>query len=90
MARFGEVGFAFCHLLGFQLLPRLKNLKKQRLYRPHKGEPNQYANLQPLLTRPIWPLQDSATGVPGPPFKTEGRHSRIAACILPTGTKMGK
>ena len=48
-----EVGFAFCHLLGFQLLPRLKNLKKQRLYRPHKGEPDQYANLQPLLTRPI-------------------------------------
>jgi TnpA family transposase len=29
-----EVGFAFCHLLGFALLPRLKNLKKQRLYRP--------------------------------------------------------
>jgi TnpA family transposase len=27
-----EVGFAFCHLLGFELLPRLKNLKKQRLY----------------------------------------------------------
>jgi TnpA family transposase len=48
-----EVGFAFCHLLGFQLLPRLKNLKKQRLYRPHKGEPDQYAHLQPLLTRPI-------------------------------------
>ena len=48
-----EVGFAFCHLLGFQLLPRLKNLKKPRLYRPHKGEPDQYANLQPLLTRPI-------------------------------------
>ena len=23
-----------------QLLPRLKNLKKQRLYRPHKGEPD--------------------------------------------------
>ena len=30
-----EVGFAFCYLLGFALLPRLKNLKKQRLYRPH-------------------------------------------------------
>lgn len=28
-----EVDFAFCHLLGFALLPRLKNLKKQRLYR---------------------------------------------------------
>jgi TnpA family transposase len=33
-----EVGFAFCYLLGFALLPRLKNIKKQRLYRPHKGE----------------------------------------------------
>ena len=48
-----EVGFAFCHLLGFALLPRLKNLKKQRLYRPQKGEPDKYANLQPILTRPI-------------------------------------
>ena len=48
-----EVGFAFCHLLGFALLPRLKNLKKQRLYRSHKGEPDRYANLQPILTRPI-------------------------------------
>ncbi len=52
-----EVGFAFCHLLGFQLLPRLKNLKKQRLYRPTSGDPGAYANLQPLLTRPInWAL----------------------------------
>jgi len=31
-----EVGFAFCYLLGFALLPRLKNLKKQRLYRPRR------------------------------------------------------
>jgi TnpA family transposase len=48
-----EVGFAFCYLLGFALLPRLKNLKKQRLYRPEKGEPGKYANLQPIPTRPI-------------------------------------
>ena len=52
-----EVGFAFCHLLGFRLLPRLKNLKRQKLYRPSKGEPDNYANLQPVLTRPInWEL----------------------------------
>jgi TnpA family transposase len=52
-----EVGFAFCHLLGFQLLPRLKNLKKQRLYRPSKGELHRYPNLQAILTRPIdWAL----------------------------------
>jgi TnpA family transposase len=37
----------------FALLPRLKNLKKQRLYRPEKGEPGKYANLQPIPTRPI-------------------------------------
>ena len=52
-----EVGFAFCDLLGFQLLPRLKNLRQQKLYRPHKGEPEHYAHLQPILTRPIqWEL----------------------------------
>ena len=45
-----EVGFAFCYLLGFALLPRLKNLRKQRLYRPEKGEPEKYPNLQPILT----------------------------------------
>jgi Tn3 transposase DDE domain len=32
-----EVGFAFCYLLGFALLPRLKHIKKQRLYGPDKG-----------------------------------------------------
>jgi TnpA family transposase len=48
-----EVGFAFCYLLGFALLPRLKNLKRQRLYRPRPGAPGTYANLQPILTRPI-------------------------------------
>ncbi len=52
-----EVGFAVCFLLGFRLLPRLKNLKKQKLYRPNTGEPDAYPNLQPLLTRPInWQL----------------------------------
>jgi TnpA family transposase len=52
-----EVGFAFCHLLGFQLLPRLKAIGYQRLYRPVKGDPQAYPNLQPILTRPInWDL----------------------------------
>lgn len=52
-----EVGFAFCHLLGFQLLPRLKNIKRQKLYRPNKGEPEKYENVHPILTRPIqWEL----------------------------------
>lgn len=52
-----EVAFAFCHLLGFQLLPRLKAIHKQKLYRPETGKPEDYPNLQPILTRPInWEL----------------------------------
>ena len=53
-----EVGFAFCHLLGFQLLPRLKHLSKQRLYRASpQGDDASYAHIQALLTRPIhWDL----------------------------------
>jgi TnpA family transposase len=52
-----EVAFAFCHLLGFQLLPRLKAIHKQRLYRPEVGHPEAYPNLQLVLRRPInWDL----------------------------------
>jgi TnpA family transposase len=29
-----EVAFAFCHLLGFALMPRLKAIHAQKLYRP--------------------------------------------------------
>jgi len=51
------VAFAFCRLLGFQLLPRLKAIGKQRLYRPDTGQPDAYPNLQPVLTKPIdWEL----------------------------------
>jgi TnpA family transposase len=52
-----EVAFAFTHLLGFQLMPRLKRIKVQRLYRPGVGQSDAYPNLQPILTRPInWDL----------------------------------
>jgi len=52
-----EVAFAFCHLLGFQLLPRLKPLSRQLLYLPLKELADDFANLQPVLTRPIhWEL----------------------------------
>jgi TnpA family transposase len=52
-----EIGFAFCHLLGYELLPRLKRMPRQRLYRPEHGQANAYPNLQPILTRPInWKL----------------------------------
>ncbi len=52
-----EVAFAFCRLLGFQLLPRLKNIGRQRLYRPAAGQPDAYQRLQHVLSRPIdWEL----------------------------------
>jgi TnpA family transposase len=52
-----EIAFAFTRLLGFQLLPRLKHLKRQKLYRPEAGRPEAYPLLQPVLTRPIdWDL----------------------------------
>ncbi|QGK70023.1 Tn3 family transposase [Allosaccharopolyspora coralli] len=49
------VGFAFTELLGFRLLPRLKNIGSIRLYRPDDG--GSWAHLGPVLTRPInWEL----------------------------------
>ena len=47
------VAFAFCRLLGFQLLPRLKALHSQRVYRPEPGQADAYANLQLILSKPI-------------------------------------
>jgi TnpA family transposase len=52
-----EVAFAFCHLLGFELLPRLKGLARQKLYLPEAEVPGDYPRLRPVLTRPIdWDL----------------------------------
>ena len=52
-----EIGFAFSQLLGFQLLPRLKSIARQKLYRPDAGAPEVFPRLQPVLTRPIrWDL----------------------------------
>jgi TnpA family transposase len=52
-----EVAFTCCNLLGFRLLPRLKALHLQKLYRPEAGQPDAYSHLQPVLTRPIrWEL----------------------------------
>lgn len=48
-----EVAFAFCHLLGFQLMPRFKAIHAQKLYRPDVGMQDSNSNLQPVLTRPI-------------------------------------
>jgi len=52
-----EVGFAFCYLLGYDLLPRLKQIQVQRLSLPERGEGSAYPNLEPILTKPIrWEL----------------------------------
>ncbi len=49
------VGFAFADLLGFKLLPRLKNIGSARLYRP--DDQPAPTRLAPVLTRPIrWEL----------------------------------
>jgi TnpA family transposase len=49
------VGFAFTHLLGYRLLPRLKNIGAARLYRPSDGV--HYPGLDTVLSRPInWDL----------------------------------
>lgn len=49
------VGFAFTELLGFRLLPRLKNIGSIRLYRP--DDTATFAHLGPVVTRPIrWEL----------------------------------
>jgi TnpA family transposase len=52
------VGFAFCHLLGFRLLPRLKRIGAARLYGPGLvGDPD-WPELTPVISnRPIdWDL----------------------------------
>lgn len=47
------VAFAFCRLLGFQLLPRLKAIHSQKLSRSDIGMADAYPNLQQILTKPI-------------------------------------
>ena len=48
-----EIGFAFSHLLGFELLPRLKNIHSQKLYYSEKGDQKNYENLTDILAKPI-------------------------------------
>jgi TnpA family transposase len=47
------VAFAFCRLLGFQLMPRIKAIHAQKLSRPEAGQPDAYQNLQLVLAKPI-------------------------------------
>ena len=52
-----EVAFAFSYVLGFDLLPRLNAVARQKLYLVDSAEAQSYANLTPVLTRAIkWDL----------------------------------
>ncbi len=44
------VGFAFSELLGFKLLPRLKNIGSARLYWPGTGEDEARPRLEAVLS----------------------------------------
>lgn len=48
-----EIGFAFSHLLGFRLLPRLKPIHAQRLAVVEDGAPELYPHLKEVLGKPI-------------------------------------
>lgn len=52
------VGFAFCHLLGYRLLPRLKRIGAARLYRPGLPDDANWPQIAPAISaRPIdWTL----------------------------------
>jgi Tn3 transposase DDE domain len=52
-----EIAFGFCHLLGFQLMPRLKNMHAQKLHPPEADASETYSNLKLILRQPIkWEL----------------------------------
>nr|WP_282569084.1 Tn3 family transposase [Aliiroseovarius sp. S2029] len=47
------IGFAFCHLLGFELAPRLKAIARQKLALPSAGMRVKLPNLLPILSGTI-------------------------------------
>ncbi|RWK27976.1 Tn3 family transposase [Mesorhizobium sp.] len=47
------IGFAFCHLLGFELAPRLKAIARQKLALPYAGLRAELPNLLPVLSSVI-------------------------------------
>ena len=48
-----EAAFAFSYLLGFDLLPRLKAVASQNLYRTGDDKPDDYPNLESVLSPTI-------------------------------------
>ena len=52
-----EIAFAFSFLLGFELLPRLKGIRKEKLNSAGPGTAGNYPNLQPIMDKAInWQL----------------------------------
>ena len=52
-----EIGFAITRLLDFDLLARIKQINKAKLYAPDRGKPDAYPGLKAAMTRPIrWDL----------------------------------
>ena len=47
------VGFAFCHLLGFELAPRLKAIARQKLVLPAAGMRTHLPHLAPILSNVV-------------------------------------
>ncbi|MDT3441581.1 Tn3 family transposase [Pseudofrankia sp. BMG5.37] len=86
-----EIGFGITRLLNVDLLPRIKQINRVRLYRPNAGEPGAYPNLQAALTRPIrWDLIDAnydqvikyATAIRTGTASTEAILSRFTRAAL--------
>ena len=52
-----EVGFAFSYLFNFALMPRFKNIHKQKLYYAESKDLKKYSHLEDIMVRPInWGL----------------------------------
>ena len=47
------IGFAFCHLLGFELALRLEEIARQKLFLPHASMRKELPNLSPILSGTI-------------------------------------
>lgn len=43
------IAFAFCYLLGFELMPRLKQINRQKLFRPASKTATTYPHLEPIF-----------------------------------------
>lgn len=75
------VGFALCHLLGFKLMPRLKNIDSARLSGPGGADDKAWDRIVSVISgRPIdW---DPTTPPPGSgaPASSHPRPVRRAAC----------